>query len=236
MPGMMEIYQKHSAEYDELVGCEDYEGNLPGFLNTELDFDGKTVVEFGCGTGRVTALIAERSSRLYCYDRSAHMLEAASENLSRWADKIDFGICDNSDIARLDVMADIVIQGWSFGHLVSDAACSPLPVIDKLVEDCRKLLNPGGHLVLIETLGTNTEEPGPVNENHRLYFRRLEDEYGFVRNVLRTDYRFESAAEARRIMGFFFGDEMGRALDFEEGCKVREYTGVWIMKNDAGLP
>ena len=230
MPDMMEIYQSNSFEYDELVSHEDHEKNLPAYLEEALDFRGRTVVEFGCGTGRLTAIFADNAEKIFCFDGSNHMLGKAKVNLSKWAGKIEYGICDNLAIDRAGVRGDIVLQGWSFGHTVMANSGKVDEVTDQLVKDCLSCLNPGGSVIFIESLGTNTEKAAPPTDVHAAFLSRLEEVHGFTRTVIETDYRFESESEARRIMGFFFGEEMGRNLHFAEGAVVREYTGAWLLR------
>ena len=57
MPTMTEIYHNHSFEYDELVSHEDYLGNLPKTLHSIFDFNQKSVIELGVGTGRLTKMV-----------------------------------------------------------------------------------------------------------------------------------------------------------------------------------
>ncbi|MBI9107646.1 MAG: class I SAM-dependent methyltransferase [Spirochaetales bacterium] len=230
MPTMYEIYQKHSFEYDELVAHEDYLNHIPEYLKNCFDFQGKTVLEFGTGTGRMTRMYAGLSDKVYCFDRSAHMLEKASEALSEYGNKIEFSVCDNLNIDSLDVSADIVIQGWSFGHTVSDNESQIEKTVNKLVVDCNVRLKRGGSLVFLESLGTNTESPEAPNKNLKDFYSELEGRHGFSRTVLETDYRFDSNEDAARIMGFFFGEEMGSNLKFTRDGIVREYTGVWQKK------
>jgi hypothetical protein len=85
-------------------------------------------------------------------------------------------------------------------------------------------LNPGGILIIIETLGTNTHEPSIRRQELKEMYDILELQLGFIRDVIRTDYRFTSVQEAKRIMGFFFGMEMGNSVVAEV---VPEFTGVW---------
>ena len=75
MPTMYEIYQKHSHEYDELLSYEDYLENLPKTLHSIFDFNGKSVIELGTGTGRLTNTYIQKAKSVSCFDRSEHMLE-----------------------------------------------------------------------------------------------------------------------------------------------------------------
>jgi len=227
---MYEIYQNYSFEYDELVANEDYLNHIPEYLMNRIDFRGKTVLEFGTGTGRMTRMYAGLADKVFCYDGSSHMLEKAAENLAVFGGKAEFSLCDNLNIDSIALTADIVIQGWSFGHTVSDNADRLEETVDKLVADCGDRLASGGSILFFESLGTNTEEAVAPNEDLNKFFLLLEDKYDFKRTVLRTDYKFKSNGEAMRIMGFFFGEELGRNLKFIGEGIIREFTGVWHLK------
>ncbi|MBB6480166.1 class I SAM-dependent methyltransferase [Spirochaeta isovalerica] len=227
MPTMYEIYDKHSYEYDELLRFEDHDKNLPAKLNQLFDFRGKKVLEFGTGTGRLTAMYGPSAKKILCYDRSGHMLDKAKVNLSELSEKITFGFCDNNDIGLLEETGDFLIEGWSFGHTVSDFVDGYVDKADELINSSLNLVNPGGTVILIETLGTNAEEPGPPTEILKEYYRLLEEKYGFTRVVIPTDYKFNSVEEAARICGFFFGAEAEEAIREKRSPMVKEFTGLW---------
>lgn len=229
MPSMYEIYEKHSYEYDELVSREDYRGNVQKFLKNGIGFTGKTVMEFGTGTGRLTAMYAEKADKIYCYDRSEHMLEQAKINLVDFKDKIEYGICDNTMIAGIEQRVDIVIEGWSFGHTASDNAEGIERTVDSLIENCRKLIKPGGSIILFESLGTDTPQAIAPTAALKEYYNLLEQKYSFERTILETDYKFSSNEEAERITGFFFGDDFQQKLSFKNVGIVKEFTGVWHL-------
>ncbi len=82
MPSMYDIYRNHAAEYDRLVLAEDYLGNLSKTLHGLIDWHGRSVLEAGTGTGRVTALFVDDVESVVCADRERHMLEAARRRLT----------------------------------------------------------------------------------------------------------------------------------------------------------
>lgn len=224
---MYEIYDKHAYEYDELVRCEDYRENLPAKLNELFDFSGKRVIEFGAGTGRLTALYCGNAASVHCFDRSSHMLDKAKENLKRFGDKISFDLCDNNEIDSVEEKGDFVIEGWSFGHTVSDYPGKEMEKAEELIGKSLSRLNRGGTAILIETLGTDTEEPGAPSEALATYYKCMEEKYGFAKVVIPTDYRFESVEEAAAICGFFFGSAAGEEILKKGSPIISEYTGLW---------
>lgn len=227
MPSMYEIYENHAPEYDELVDREDSRGELRDFVSAFVRPDDRAL-EAGTGTGRVTALYAGRASRALCCDRSAHMLERARARLSAHGAKVSYRVLGNLELARAADSGpfDLVVEGWSFGHTVSDFPGREDETCDALVAACRACLAPGGRLLFLETLGTNAPAPAAPAPFLDTFYRRLEGAHGFSRTVLRTDYRFPSVAEARRVMGFFFGDKMAAGV---EAAEVVEWTGAWTL-------
>ena len=227
MPSMYDIYRRHRAEYDRLVGAEDHERHLPAFLRSLADWRGKTVLEGGLGTGRVTEMFVEQARRVVGCDREAHMLKAARERLARFADRLELRGADNLDLPVLPEKADVFIEGWSWGHAVVDGPGDVEEIAEALVAQVRKNLVPGGLVVLIETLGTNALSPAAPHPRLAEFYQILQSRFGLRQTAISTDYRFASAAEAAAVLGFFFGDAMAQAVRVANSAVVPEWTGVW---------
>ena len=227
MPSMYDIYRRHRAEYDRLVNAEDHEGHLPAFLHSIVDWRGKTVLEGGLGTGRVTETYIEAVRRGVGCDREAHMLEAARERLAPFADKLELRVADNLDLPILPEKADVFIEGWSWGHAVVDGPGDIEAIAEALFAQVRKNLVPGGSVVLIETLGTNSPSPAAPHPRLAEFYQVLQSRFGLRQTAISTDYRFPSVAEAAEVLGFFFGDAMAQAVRANDSAIIPEWTGVW---------
>lgn len=227
MPSMQKIYNNHSLQYDELVNHEDYKNNLRSYLLEKFDFKGKKVIEFGVGTGRVTKMFAELAHNIFCYDKSLHMLEKAIINLKPYTQKIEYSQCDNNNIEKINMKADIVIEGWSFGHAINENPEKIATLTNKLYSDCARLLNKDGIMIVIETLGTNVKNASAPSKSLEKFYQLLVNSYGFNKKIIRTDYLFESMEEAKRIMSFFFGTNLGNKLNISSEGIVKEFTGIW---------
>ena len=227
MPGMFEVYQSYADLYDELVNHEDYNNNLYKFLNDNIQWENKVVGEFGIGTGRVTKNYIDKAQKVYAYDNSQHMIDKAKLNLSKWADKIEYSILDNKQINSLENKFDIIIEGWSFGHLVVQDNETRNQTIQMLIKETTKRADT---VIFIETMGTNVDSANPPGEKLSQFYHALMDN-GFKEHIIETDYKFSSHQEAGRIMGGFFGDSMKNDIIQRKLETIKEYTGIWIYNS-----
>lgn len=228
---MYDIYQTEAEWYDALVACEDAEGNFASTLLDVAPWDGASVVEAGIGTGRVTRIYAPHARHVYGYDRAAHMLERARANLAPWEDRLTLGVADNLSLPQWSGPTDdaprILVEGWSFGHVAVDHAADVVGVTDRLVAGAVAAIGSAASLVFIETLGTNVKEPAPPADALAHFYRLLEDEHGFARRTVQTDYVFDSLDEAVSLMGFFFGSAMADTVAARGSARIPEFTGIW---------
>ncbi|HVO38781.1 MAG TPA: class I SAM-dependent methyltransferase [Spirochaetia bacterium] len=228
------VYSRHGAEYHELVASEDWEGNLPRALSQITSFKGKTVVELGAGTGRVTAIVAPRAARVLAFDRSRGMLDQAAQTVSRAGlSNVTFTQADNRAVPLPDSSADIVIEGWSFGHTVSVARDAWRGAAEGIIRESERLLKPGGMLIIIETLGTGKKMPQAPGDILPVFYGFLERQLGFGATWIRTDYRFPSLVEARRLIEFFFVVMVDYEMAADGQVIVPECTGIWWRKKRA---
>lgn len=106
-----------------------------------LAFDGDgTVMDAGCGSGRVTELIAERfpNARIVALDGSPSMLEQARGRLEGFGDRITFVLADLMHPLSVDEPVDAVFSTATF-HWVPDH--------DALFANLAGAMNPGARLV-----------------------------------------------------------------------------------------
>lgn len=227
MNQMFEIYGSQSDTYDELILHEDHEGSLSRFLKGAIAWNNRTVREFGAGTGRVTQLYIGDVRSALVSDSSMHMLDRARTKLHDYRDKMTYELFDNRNIASIQNEYDIVIEGWSFGHLVVEDGEKRRDTMELLVSAATRMARQA--VVIIETLGTNVSEPKAPGDILPVFYDYLSDA-GFTKSIIRTDYQFPDYREAARIMGSFFGSAMADNIRTHRRSLIEEYTGVWILK------
>ena len=98
------------------------------------------VLDAGCGSGRVTELLAARLPRglVVALDGSPAMIEAARARLAGFGDRIDFVVADLGMPLPLEVPVDAILSTATF-HWVPDH--------DALFANLAAVLRPGGRLV-----------------------------------------------------------------------------------------
>jgi hypothetical protein len=93
----------------------------------------------------------------------------------------------------------------------------------------KRVLRPGGTVIILETLGTGCESPHPPSDALAAYYALLEEEHGFSATWIRTDYRFASLSEAEDLTRFFFGDGLADRVAREGLVTLPECTGIWWL-------
>jgi trans-aconitate 2-methyltransferase len=98
------------------------------------------VLDAGCGSGRVTELLAERlpAGRVIALDGSASMLAAARARLARFGGRIQYVLADLGRPLPVDAGVDAILSTATF-HWVADH--------DALFRHLAAVLRPGGWLV-----------------------------------------------------------------------------------------
>jgi ubiquinone/menaquinone biosynthesis C-methylase UbiE len=221
-----QVYQQDADRYQRLIAREDYQENLLPAIQKITRLENKYVLDLGAGTGRLACLLAPRVRSMILFDLSPHMLAVAAERLIAEGQKNWQTIAaDHRSVPLEQGCADLVISGWSFCYLVVWEEENWQIALDAGINEIDRLLNIGGKVIIIETLGTGVEAPEEL-EKLKYYFRYLE-KAGFQRSWIRTDYQFRDQEEARELTSFFFGEDMLAMIGEEKNPILPECTGLW---------
>jgi trans-aconitate 2-methyltransferase len=101
----------------------------------------ETVLDAGCGSGRVTEQLAERlpHGRVVALDGSPAMVDEARRRLARFGDRVDFLV---ADLGR-----GFALPGGPVDAILSTATFHWVPDHDALFRNLAAVLRPGGRLV-----------------------------------------------------------------------------------------
>jgi len=210
------------------VAREDRQGNLFAALNAIRPLNGLRVVEFGAGTGRITRLLSVQVEQVAAFDMAPSMLRRAQKALrhsgmGNWS----LALGDNGRMPVAADCADLVIEGWSFGHVMDGQRDDWQARVDAMLAEMGRILKPAGTAILIETIGSGRRRPpAPSAELAQLY-AYWQERCGFAYRWIRTDYQFASLAEADELLRFFFGAELAEATVASGNLIVPECTGIW---------
>ena len=221
-----EIYQNKAVQYEQMVSREDYQGNIPAAIRQVRDLAGLDVVDSGAGTGRLACLFAPQVRSMQAFDTSAAMLAVARQRLqasglANWRAEL----ADHRSLPVPDASVDVILSGWSVVYTVVWCPETWQAELGKALAELRRVLRPGGTIIILETMGTGAEAPNPPPDLLP-YFRYLEEQ-GFTPSWFRTDYKFANMEEARELISFFFGEEMMAKVQVGDSVILPECTGLW---------
>lgn len=223
------VYSEQADQYEALIAREDYQGNILRTLQAITPLAGQAVLDLGAGTGRLAVLLAPHVERIRAFDVAEDMLRVCAERLtasglSNW--QVD--VADHRHLPVGDHFADLVVSGWSVSYLAVWDPERWREGLDAWMDEMKRVLKPGGLVVLYESLGTGNAEP--IRLPHLEKFYPWLDEMGFQNRWIRTDYQFKSLEEAVDLAGFFFGAELAERVQKENLVILPECTGVWWKK------
>lgn len=225
MNHFVKIYKTQAAAYHALIAAEDVDGNLLPALQAITPLTGKVVLDLGSGTGRIPLLLRDLECEFISVDLHHAMLVEQRKQV---------GVGDQrllqADIRGLplgDKLTDVVIAGWAIGHFTGWYPDAWKDEIQKVLKEMSRALKAGGALIILETMGTGTEQAGRPNTALAEYYAILENELGFSQQIVATDYGFGTVERAAELCGFFFGDEMAEKVRRNGWARVPEWTGIW---------
>lgn len=215
-----------------MIAPEDAEGNVLPTIESLVSLRGKRVLDLGTGTGRLLLLLADRAAQVIGLDLHRDMLRENARQRAQAGAGWPLAQGDMRALPFADACADVVTAGWAIGHLRGWYADDWQRQIGRVLREMLRVAAPGGALLILETLTTGSLTPAPPTTGLAEYYAWLENEWGFARHTIHTDYQFSSVEEAVERMEFFFGAELAQAIRANRWARVPEWTGVWVLRHD----
>lgn len=223
------IYANRAAEYHQMIAPEDVDEQLLPALERAAGgpLAGRRVLDLGSGTGRIPLMLRSVGAQIMALDLSRAMLREQQRQRAltggRWQ-------LVQGDVRKLPFgagVAEVVTAGWAIGHLVGWHPEDWREHIDAAVAEMLRAVTPGGSVVIFETMSTGSLTPAPPSPDLAAYYARLENQWGFTREDIRTDYQFDSIEQAVAYTEFFFGPDLSALIRANRWARLPEWTGVW---------
>ncbi len=238
------VYKNEAAAYHALIAAEDADGHLLPALQSIAPLAGQRVLDLGSGSGRIPLLLSGLNCEIVSVDLHHAMLMEQTQHFpslrggeaqrSRRGNPPDLSATTirllQADLRRLPLAAgwaDVVTAGWAIGHFTGWHIASWKTEAQLAITEMQRAAKPSGSLIIMETMGTGVQQAAPPNAALADYYAWLENERGFTRQVIATDYDFGSVARAAELCGAFFGAELAARVRANRWSRVPEFTGVW---------
>jgi ubiquinone/menaquinone biosynthesis C-methylase UbiE len=223
-----DIYRHSAVAYDLLVAREDYRGNAIAALNEIRPLRGLRIVELGAGTGRLTRNLSVMAKHIAAFDIEPAMVTRARENMqatgmTNWSVAVGGNLC----MPVIANCADLVLEGWSFNHVMAWHPKDWRQRINGMLEEMERILKPGGTAILLETMGTGARRPKAPNRRLEVLYQYWQEECGFQYRWIRTDYRFASPAESLELMRGVFSKSLTNKWLAGGKIILPQCTGIW---------
>ncbi|GFN33664.1 class I SAM-dependent methyltransferase [Paenibacillus xylaniclasticus] len=226
MPNHDQIYSSEAETYHGMISRQ---GSLEAYIEEIRPFDGLDIVDVGAGTGRFTVQLAQRAKHITALDVSKSMLNVTARRLTEagltnWTTKT----ADHRQLLLEDNSADLIIAGWTICYTVNSSNPEWEHDLSVIFAEMKRVLRPGGTIIIFETMGTGNETPEPP---HYLtdYYKSLVEKYSFSHRWIRTDYQFNSLTEAKEAARFFFSEELVDRIERNNWVRLPECAGIWWL-------
>lgn len=141
----------------------DTEQMIIKMIKTQTIFNEKTVLEIGCGAGKISSLLADDVTVYIGIDPDEDAIREAKENY----DNVDFRIGNGESLVLGDFFFDIVLFTLSLHHQNSSAA----------LKEAYRVLKKKGRLVIVEP---------SVKGEFQQFFHLFDDETLEIQNAYRS--------------------------------------------------
>jgi ubiquinone/menaquinone biosynthesis C-methylase UbiE len=230
MDHFQKIYTTQAKDYHQLIVPEDVDGNLLPALLKVAPLKNATLLDLGSGTGRIPLLVQDLVAQVIALDLNFPMLQEQQVQRAKVGAHWPLVNGDNRALPFPDDWADVITAGWALGHLRGWYPEDWQIQIGKILREMERVALPGGTLIIMETLTTGATEPAPPTTELAEYYTWLEEDWGYTRLEIQTDYQFDSVEQAVAKTQFFFGPEMAELIRQNQWARLPEWTGLWFKR------
>lgn len=227
MDHFIHIYQTQATAYHRFITAEDVDHNLLPALERIAEVRGARMLDLGTGTGRLPLLLNGLAAQIVGLDLHWHMLREHQHQKHSANGNWNLTTGDMRALPFPTASFDVITAGWAIGHFTGWYPETWQPEIRRVLDEMHRVVKPDGALIILETLSTGSLTPTPPSPGLAAYYAWLENEWGFTRQEIQTDYQFASVEEAIALTEFFFGPNLSLAIRKNNWDRLPEWTGVW---------
>lgn len=143
-----EFFDDFSKEYEKKAKNQYFTKNLKWIINSIDDFNNKTIIDIGCGTGNLLSIIDSLSNKcdLHGFDISSKMLDKSRKKVPN----ASFRQGNVNQLPYEDNTFDLLLNSASFHHYEDRKLA---------LKEMKRILKPGGKLVILDS----TLDPLPIS-------------------------------------------------------------------------
>ncbi|MDP6129217.1 MAG: class I SAM-dependent methyltransferase [Planctomycetota bacterium] len=185
--GWRRAYAEAPEIFAAFAQAEDPDGLAIEALREEACFEGKSVLEIGCGTGRFTAKLAHHlgCSQLWACDSAPLMLEWARGKCLNL--DIEFLLADARSLPLKNESIDFIFASWVLGYL-------PPKSLQECLAECDRVLRPSGEIWIFES---RAPQDGNLTALMDSGFQEV--------RLVETELRFPNEKIARETLDYLMG-------------------------------
>lgn len=135
------MYGEYSLLYDKWCACYDVDNEEMSILKDNVLIRNKTVLDIGCGTGRLTMRLAQEAKEVYGIDLDDYSINVLNNKIADKGIKNIKTYCE--DILEVDFPSnnfDIIVFSWSLYSLPNDSYSLLFEKIHSWLTDEGKML------------------------------------------------------------------------------------------------
>lgn len=210
------IYAEDPEVFATFARAEDPEGRIAEALAAHAGIAGRAVLEVGAGTGRLAQRLATRAARWIALEPAAGLLaQMAPGPLPLRA--------QGQALPLRATSVDVALAAWVLGYLGSGTQRRILAELDRV-------LLPGLGTWAVENAGAGDFQALRGIQGLEPGARRLVADFGFrAVTEIPTTIRFETEAEATRVLGALCGEAVRHALEAHPR-RVFTHTAVLLFR------
>lgn len=213
------IYREAPGIFDAFGRAEDPDGLIVRRVRELAGLEGKRILEIGAGTGRYSREWANHAAQVVALEPNPKLLAVGRKARP----ELSWVVGQGERLPFRDYSLDGVLATWVLAYLRPEAC-------GRVLQEARRVLR-GGAIWLVENhwTGAFQELRGRAGLGGEPGVERLLKDHGFrVAEVVETELRFPSAAEAQRLLGTLCGPAVAERLALRPTATIGHHVVLLV--------